>query len=144
MIIIESNIDDLDYIYNLSLNRIKNSTLTKDELKSYYQDNNVKILKIVNNSLLIIGYAIIRISIDEAEIDEIAIDKNNEGHGYGTLLLKEIDNLLISKNIKNIFLEVRSKNIRAINLYIKNNYKEYRLRKNYYIDDDALCLVKEL
>ena len=144
MIIIESNIDDLDYIYNLSLNRIKNSTLTKDELKSYYQDNNVKILKIVNNNLLIIGYAIIRISIDEAEIDEIAIDKNNEGHGYGTLLLKEIDNLLISKNIKNIFLEVRSKNIRAINLYIKNNYKEYRLRKNYYIDDDALCLVKEL
>lgn len=91
-----------------------------------------------------IGFTCIRFDDDtEAEIDYIAIAKEEEGKGYATMLLQEVMEELKRNGIQKIFLEVRSKNERAISLYERNGFVQYRVRKHYYNDDDALCYVKE-
>ena len=39
-------------------------------------------------------------------------------------------------------LEVRSKNINAIRLYQKYDFKIINIRKNYYKDDDAIIMER--
>ncbi len=91
-----------------------------------------------------VGFVCVRIDDDtEAEIDYIAISKEEEGKGQASLLLQEVMEELKRNGIQKIFLEVRSQNKRAISLYERNGFVQYRVRKHYYNDDDALCYVKE-
>ena len=56
--------------------------------------------------------------------------------GIGSKLLNEI----IKMDCKHIMLEVNTKNIGAVNLYKKNNFKIINTRKNYYKTDDAYVM----
>ena len=135
---------DLDSIFRLSKARILHSPLTRSELSTYANDKDFDVLALRTDDKTIIGYAILRYEMDEAEIDEIAILKEYEGKGIGTFLLREVLEILKEKNIYKVFLEVRKKNFSAIRLYEHNGFIQYRIRKNYYGDDDALCYLKEL
>jgi len=88
----------------------------------------------------IVSYLLVREEGEEVEIDEVATLPSEEGKGYATKLLKEYLSSL-EKGCK-VFLEVRSKNHRAISLYEKLGFQSYRVRKNYYDDDDAYCYMK--
>lgn len=144
MKVLTCDCNDIEEIYKISNKRIINSPLTLKDFKSYIQDSNMEILKLVDFNLSTIGYCILRYEGFDVEIDEIALKEEYEGKGFATFFLNYIQNYLKDKKLNNIFLEVRSKNSRAIKLYTKFGFKNYRIRKNYYINDDALCLVKEL
>jgi ribosomal-protein-alanine N-acetyltransferase len=91
-----------------------------------------------------IGFACVRIEEEtEAEIDDIAISKDEEGKGKADFLLKEVLKELKEEGVQTVFLEVRSKNQRAISLYERNGFNCYRKRLRYYPDDDALCYLRE-
>lgn len=91
-----------------------------------------------------IGFLCLRIDDDtEAEIDYIAISQKDEGKGLASQFLNEVLTEIHHNGIEKVFLEVRSKNTRAIAFYERNGFVQYRIRKNYYLDDDALCYVKE-
>ena len=48
------------------------------------------------------------------------------------------------KDVKKITLEVRASNIKGINFYTKNGFKQVGVRKKYYKNgEDALLLLKE-
>ncbi len=135
--------EDLGFVLAIGKDRILHWPLTYKDLCFYLQDNDIGLFKLVlDNS--IIGYIILRYELDEAEIDEIAISRQHEGKGIGTYLLEKALQNLKTRNFKKIYLEVRKKNLRAIRLYEKNGFKPYRIRKNYYGDDDAICYLKEL
>lgn len=92
-----------------------------------------------------IGFAAVRIEDDtEAEIDDIAIAESEEGKGKASFLLKEVLEELSNNGVQKVYLEVRSHNERAIHLYESQGFKNYRTRKRYYPDDDALCYVWEV
>ncbi|MFT6834436.1 MAG: ribosomal-protein-alanine N-acetyltransferase [Francisellaceae bacterium] len=82
--------------------------------------------------LKIIGFGVITVIFDEAEILSMTIDDGYHRKGYGRRLL----NFLIRKAKKggadNIFLEVRISNIGAISLYKSAGFEEISLRKKYY------------
>ncbi len=80
----------------------------------------------------------------EAEIDYIAIDMAHEGKGLASQFLSELLTEFQHMGIKKVFLEVRSRNSKAISLYERNGFVPYRTRKHYYPDDDALCYMKEI
>ena len=68
------------------------------------------------------------------------IDKPEyQNQGIGSVLLKYI---IDNKQDKKIMLEVRSKNINAIKLYQKYDFKIINIRKNYYKDDDAIIMER--
>lgn len=56
----------------------------------------------------------------DGQIRFMAVDDEFQGMGYGTILLKKIENIAIKNNIKRIFLHAREN---AINFYKNNGYK---------------------
>lgn len=134
---------DLNAVYTLSSNRIKDTTLSYQDLQDYLNDINMGVY-VLEEDDHILGYLILRFETEEGEIDEIAVEKEEEGKGLGTFILEESMKIFLNHGIRKVFLEVRKKNKKAIRLYEKNGFVLYRIRKNYYPDDDALCYVKEL
>ena len=53
-------------------------------------------------------------------------------------------NDLKNNNVKEITLEVKMTNIKAIHLYKKYNFKEIGIRKGYYQGIDGILMKKEL
>lgn len=93
----------------------------------------------------IVGYIIVRVILDEAEILSLAVRKSFRRKGIATALLKETI-LKLRGNVSSIYLEVRISNHEAINLYKNFGFKEYGIRKNYYLlpKEDALLMKLEL
>ena len=79
----------------------------------------------------IIGFAGIKIIIDEADIMNIVVKKSYRNNGIGSLLLENLILISNKKNLNFINLEVDCKNTIAINLYKKFGFEEISLRKNY-------------
>ena len=92
----------------------------------------------------IIGFAGIKIIIDEADIMNIVVKKSYRNNGIGSLLLENLILISNKKNLNFINLEVDCKNTIAINLYKKFGFEEISLRKNYYKNNDAMIMNKKL
>jgi len=78
-------------------------------------------------------------SIDVYEILAIATIEECRNKGIAQELLDKI-------KTKDIFLEVRESNKKAINFYKKNNFKQISIRKGYYSDptEDAIIMKMEV
>lgn len=100
---------------------------------------------VAKNEEKILGFAGIKIILDEAELMNIVTKKDARNLGIATEMMKEIINLCKENNIKKINLEVNTKNSVAIKLYKNYNFTEVGLRKKYYNNtDDALLLTLNL
>ncbi|SFV67471.1 Ribosomal-protein-S18p-alanine acetyltransferase [hydrothermal vent metagenome] len=87
----------------------------------------------------VVAYVFIIVTLDEAEILNIAVDKEYQKQSIATYLLKEVIKELKAKNIKKIFLEVRNSNLIAQELYKKLNFIVFGKREKYYSNgEDAL------
>jgi ribosomal-protein-alanine N-acetyltransferase len=78
--------------------------------------------------------------LDVIEINTLVVSKKFIWNGIGNSLLNHIIKLA---NKKIITLEVDEKNTNAISLYLKNGFKVYGKRKNYYGSSDALLMRRE-
>jgi ribosomal-protein-alanine N-acetyltransferase len=110
---------------------------------SFFSENNNPTVLEINGQ--IIGFLSYFYILDEAELFLITVKKEFQGLGYGKILLEHLLNKLKENNVKVCYLEVSSKNSRAINLYKKFGFYEYSYRKKYYSNsDDAILMKKEL
>ena len=117
-------------------------------------DDKDKIIKTINNENLfyyvlklsdrVIGFLEGLIISPDAEIYNIAIDKNYRGKGYSKLLINGFIDKCKSAGCETIFLEVNNINQVAINLYNLFDFKSYSVRKNYYGENDAILMRKDL
>lgn len=99
-----------------------------------------------NSSRKIIGWCTVRFVPPESELLKIAVRSDRRGEGIAGLLLEEVFQSLSSISIECIFLEVRSRNRSALQLYYKNGFVQVGERADYYSDpqDNALILKKDL
>lgn len=75
------------------------------------------------------------------EILNIVIDKKYQSKGYGKKLLCYVLDEIMPNNV---VLEVRESNIKAINFYKKLNFKEIRIRKNYYSNNENAIVMQKI
>lgn len=143
MILIPTVSEDQNEILSLAKTRLKHSPLNEECFHSYLENKDILFYSYKKEER-VVGYLILRLEGEEAELDEIVIAEEIQGEGEGSLLLQEGSRLLKERGIKTLFLEVRSQNERAKRLYERQGFVYYRKRKNYYPDDDALCYKKEL
>ena len=80
----------------------------------------------------IVGYFVVMIVVDEAELLEIAVDSDVQGRGYGKTLLKAAAAAARAQACRCMHLEVRASNARARKMYVSAGFCETGLRKNYY------------
>ena len=133
-------INDVDYIeqiFNLEKNIFKNSAFSKESTENLVKaDNSFIYAYLVDEKVC--GYLMVLDSIDVYEILAIATVEEYRNKGIAQELLDKIKN-------KDIFLEVRKSNEKAINFYKKNNFKQISIRKGYYSDptEDAIIMKME-
>lgn len=92
----------------------------------------------------LVAFAFGRVVADEAELFQIGTRSDLRGQGIAKRLLERFHDEARKKGAAVCFLEVRTRNIMAIALYEKAGYERVSVRKDYYPDDDALVMRKEL
>lgn len=92
----------------------------------------------------VIAYVIGRLIAPEGEIYRVAVTPHKRQRGIGYRLLDYAVKTSKGQGLERLFLEVRSKNIPAINLYTAYGFREIGIRKNYYKDpqDDAIVMLR--
>lgn len=96
----------------------------------YYKDNTL------------IGFIHISKSYETIDIINIIVKEEERHNKIATKLLDYIVDKY--KDINNILLEVRSKNDIAIKFYLNNGFKHIHTRENYYEDDDAYIMKRDV
>ena len=113
-----------------------------DALRSNYQ------CKIFEDSNETLGYAVLMLAVDEAELLDIATAKQHQRHGWGRKLLEEMMALARRHEMQRVVLEVRASNTAAISLYRKSGFVDIGLRRDYYPAqngrEDAILMGREL
>jgi ribosomal-protein-alanine N-acetyltransferase len=113
-----------------------------DALRSKYQ---CKVYEAENQML---GYAVMMLAVDEAELLDIVIDAKHQHQGGGRKLLEEMMALARRHEMRRLVLEVRASNKPAIGLYLKVGFAEIGLRREYYPAEngreDAILMGREL
>lgn len=92
----------------------------------------------------IVGFAGIKVILDEVDIMNIVTRKNFRNLGIGGLLMQKLLDLSRSLGVTRITLEVNEENFSAIHLYEKFGFKRVGTRKNYYNDNNGLLMQLNL
>lgn len=91
----------------------------------------------------IVGFGGVYQLLDEMNINYIVTKKNKRNLGIASQILYNLISFANTKKIKTIMLEVNEKNIFAIKLYEKFEFKKVGLRKKYYNNiDNAIMMTK--
>lgn len=132
-----NDVDCIEQIFNLEKDIFKNSAFSKESTENLVKaDNSFIYAYLIDEKVC--GYLMVLDSIDVYEILAIATVEEYRNKGIAQELLDKI-------KTKDIFLEVRKSNKKAINFYKKNNFKQISIRKGYYSDptEDAIIMKME-
>lgn len=96
----------------------------------------------------IIAYAVMSVAVGEAHLLTIVVPDEEQGNGYGKKMLNEMITHAAADNATTMYLEVRTLNKTAIQLYHNRGFNELGIRKGYYPAEkgreDALILALDL
>ena len=135
-------ISDLDSIMELEVT-LFDKPYTRDDYVFLLSDNPHIIAKKLTVNDDLIGYGVIQYLYNSANLLTVGIKQEYQSQGYGRKLLLELINATKERNISEIFLEVRVGNRRAISLYKSLGFKENRLRRNYYGNEDGIEMIRK-
>ena len=137
---------DIEYIDELLVleKRIFPDPWNKDMFINEMYSNLSSFKLLLNENKEVIAYFGLWTIQDEGHINNLAVDLSYYGKGIGDFLMNEIFKIGDKNNINVYYLEVRSSNKHAINLYKRHGFFEAGRRKNYYKNpkEDALLMTK--
>ena len=79
----------------------------------------------------VVGFLLIIKNKNDYIIDLIAVKKNYQNLGFGTKMLKFLENIVLKRNKVKLYVSTQSNNKDSIKLYIKNKFK-VKYRKYVY------------
>jgi len=79
-----------------------------------------------------------------AHLLNIAVDPEFRHRGIGKALMETITTYLRGEGVNGIWLEVRASNLVARSFYSRMGFEERGRRARYYLDEDAVVMMKEL
>ena len=135
--ITSARFDDLEEIYEIE----------KESFISPWDKR--QILNEIDNTLTlshndeIFGFITYWIIVDEIHIIDLAVREKYRRQGIAKKLIKEV----IKKHKEDcrcIWLEVRTNNIAALELYKSLHFEHVLIRKRYYEKEDAIILMKQI
>ena len=85
----------------------------------------------------IIGYLAIQKTLNDLHILGIGVLKDYRNQSIAKKLTQELISYFEISQFEKILLEVRESNQAATNLYQSFGFKQYGVRKNYYVNEDA-------
>lgn len=95
---------------------------------------------VAEDGVEIVGYGGMMIVVDEAHITTVAVAVSHRGQRLGTKMMLILAKDAIDRGAKHLTLEVRASNRNAQALYRRFGMGPVGVRKDYYIDEDALIM----
>lgn len=134
-------VDYLERVHTLDNDVFDSEKYSLDLLKKSF-DNESEVVIVAEDNNKLIGYILFSFVLDEAELLKIGVLESHQRCGVGKNLHAKMEDYLREQNVKNIFLEVRIDNKKAINFYEKNGYEKVTIRENYYNGVHAIVYRK--
>jgi ribosomal-protein-alanine N-acetyltransferase len=97
-----------------------------DSLRSGYQ------AQLLVAGETIIGYFVAMHGVDEVHLLNITVDPEHQGRGWGRVLLDALALWSRAQRAQWLWLEVRTSNKRAQQVYLRYGYRKVGERRNYY------------
>lgn len=91
----------------------------------------------------IAGYTSLRNVGSEADINTIAVAQKFQKQGVGAQLYSWLENCAITKEVRQLFLDVRSDNDVAIKMYLNLGFEKIDLRKDYYAPGISAIVMRK-
>jgi len=138
------DLSDLDTAYEIE-KRTNPSPWSRENFFSSFEVGHKSLVCKLDN--IIIGFVIYSNFKKESHLLSIAVDKNLQRKGAGSLLLESMIRQSKALGAKKILLEVRMKNKGAIDFYKKFKFVEDAVRVGYYTGsnpDDALLMSLDI
>lgn len=130
---------DYDDLYQIHQELEKDDRMSKisffDEFKA-----NFRTYFVAKINKKAVGYIGLFECDDDLNIIGIAVKKEYQHRGIGSLLIEFSKTYARNQNKKSLSLEVNEKNLVAINFYKKEGFSVTNIRKKYYKDNDALVM----
>lgn len=101
-------------------------------LKALLQDPRSHFVVAVDEDGIVAGWAGVRLILDEANLDNIAVHPRFQGQGLGRRLLEYLIHWVKKQGASALLLEVRESNATAIRLYQRLGFVRVGRRENYY------------
>ena len=136
----KASLDDLNQIYLIKKDVFSNEHWTLEMVESELKNFMRTTTWIIEESTVILGYCMMRIVCNEANIINMAIKSSRQREGLGSFLLGYVLNQLPINS--SAFLEVKEGNLSAINLYKRLGFNVISLRKNYYKDGRTALIMQ--
>jgi len=134
------SIEDLKSIKDILSSNFDNFW-SYDVLEDELECDNSYVIVAKNSENIIVGFAGLKVILDEANIMNIVVKKDYRNKGIGTMLLKHLILEAKKQNLLTITLEVNEKNKNAILLYKKFKFEELGIRKKYYNNTDNAIIM---
>lgn len=96
------------------------------------------VIKVLKEDDIICAYIIIYKNVDYDEVFKIAVNDPHKRTGLGTKLIDYAKEQCTNK----LCLEVRSKNLGAVNFYLNNGFYVVGIRKDYYLGGNNAILME--
>ncbi len=136
-----ADLNDVNEIHAIEKRVFRHPWSKKQILHELKQENGKRVYAEIEKK--IIGYIMVRVINNEAQILNIAIDLPFQHRGYGKKLLDYTLHEL--GNETDVFLEVRESNLPAIKLYSEFNFEKIGFRERYYSDgENAIVMHKKV
>ena len=97
-----------------------------DSLRSGYQ------AQLLCAGDVVLGYFVAMLGVDEVHLLNITVDPPYQGQGWGRVMLDALALWARSQGAHWVWLEVRTSNARAQDVYQRYGYRRVGERKNYY------------
>lgn len=134
-----SNLDSIHDILVSEFDDFWTPSIFKEELQN---SNSLYFMAQIDDE--IVGFAGIKIILDEADLMNIVTKKSYRNKGIGKSLLNYIISNSKDLGLQSITLEVNENNSVAIHLYETLGFQKVGFRKNYYKNDNGLLMTKQI
>ena len=98
---------------------------------NFFRKKRGEYLIISNYKKKVVGFLLILKNKNDYIIDLIAVKKNYQNLGFGTKMIKFLENIVLKRDKVKIYVSTQSNNKDSIKLYIKNKFK-VKYRKYVY------------
>ena len=143
----DASIKCLERLYEIEKECFLEEAFTKKQISLLLTDYN-SISLIAKENGEIVGFIVGMIYPDgkvvNGHILTIDVSPSHRRKGIGQMLLKEMENIFVQKDVQDCLLEVREDNVPAISLYHKLGYEDIGKLENYYGKAHGIYLKKTL
>ena len=144
-LIVKMQSDDISFVLEILVENSLETWNYNDFLSEIQRLDSLALVGKIKNK--VIGFCVARLIISnqtlnnslsegnfeaECEIYNIGVKKEFQNQGIGRQILGELIFLAKRFHIQSIWLDVRNSNMKAINFYRNNNFRQVYERKNFY------------